>query len=74
MHDPHTNTHTNTSVDIDLQRVRLYDGDELIFDGADPSSYVVLQTPEQLADFCEHIADGPLDWPEDPSERRDGQP
>jgi hypothetical protein len=70
MHDPHTNTH----IDIDLQRVRIYDGDELIFDGSHPSSYVVLQTPEQLADFCARMADGPLDWPEDPSEPRDGQP
>ena len=68
MHDPHTTT------DIDLERVRIYEGDELIFDGADPTTYVVLQTPEQIADFCARLAAGPLDWPSDPSDHCAGRP
>jgi hypothetical protein len=68
MHDPHTTT------DIDLERVRIYEGDELIFDGSDPATYVVLQTPEQIAGFCARLAAGPLDWPHDLSEHRAGRP
>jgi hypothetical protein len=40
MHDADTN--------ITLQQLRIYDGDELIFDGSDPSTYTVCQTAEQL--------------------------
>ncbi len=58
MHDPHTHT------DIDLEAVRIYDGDELIFDGSDPSTYVVLETAEEIDAFCARIAAGELDWPD----------
>jgi hypothetical protein len=67
MHAPHTTT------DIDLERVRIYEGDELIFDGSDPTTYVVLQTAEQIADFCARLAAGPLDWPHDPSDPGGGR-
>jgi hypothetical protein len=40
MHDTHTN--------IPLQQLRINDGDELIFDGSDPSTYTVCETAEQL--------------------------
>jgi hypothetical protein len=33
MHDPDTT--------IPLEQIRIYDGDELIFDGSDPSTYTV---------------------------------
>jgi hypothetical protein len=33
---------------ITLQRLRIYDGGELIFDGSDPSTYTVCETAEQL--------------------------
>jgi hypothetical protein len=66
MHDPHTHT------DIDLAAVRIYEDDELIFDGSDPSSYVVLETPEDIAAFCARIAAGPLQSPRDFHARRNG--
>ena len=68
MHDPHT------TADIDLERVRIYEGGELIFDGSDPTTYVVLQTPEQIADFCARLAAGPLDCPSDRSAHCAGRP
>ena len=40
MHDTDTN--------IPLEALRIYDGDELIFDGSDPTSYTVCETAEQL--------------------------
>lgn len=40
MHDADTN--------IPLEQLRIYDGDELIFDGSDPTSYTVCETAEQL--------------------------
>ena len=40
MHDTDTN--------ITLEQLRIYDGDELIFDGSDPSTYIVCTTTEQL--------------------------
>ena len=40
MHDTDTN--------IPLQQLRIYDGDELIFDGSDPTSYTVCETAEPL--------------------------
>ena len=36
MHDPHTST--------SLEGLRIYEGDELVFDGADPTTYVVCET------------------------------
>ena len=66
MHDPHTHT------DIDLEQVRIYEGDELIFDGSDPTSYVVLESAEDVAEFCARIAAGPLESPRDYHARRDG--
>jgi len=59
MHDPHTHT------DIDLEQVRIYEGDELIFDGSDPTSYVVLETAEDVAEFCARVAAGELQSPRD---------
>lgn len=59
MHDPHT--HTN----IDLEQARIYEGDELIFDGSDPTSYVVLATAEDVEAFCARIAAGALESPRD---------
>ena len=38
----------NTDTDITLEQLRIYDGDELIFDGSDPSTYIVCETAEQL--------------------------
>ena len=32
----------NTNTDITLEQLRIYDGDELIFDGSDPSTYTCL--------------------------------
>ena len=40
MHDTDTN--------VPLEQLRIYDGDELIFDGSDPTSYTVCETAEQL--------------------------
>lgn len=40
MHDTDTN--------IPLEQLRIYDGEELIFDGSDPSTYTVCETAEQL--------------------------
>ena len=53
MHDPHTHT------DIDLERVRIYEGDELIFDGSDPTSYVVLRRPRTSGSA---LASPPARW------------
>jgi hypothetical protein len=66
MHDPHTRT------DVDLAAMRIYEGDELIFDGSDPTSYVVLETAEDIAAFCAGIAAGPLESPRDYHARRNG--
>ncbi len=38
----------DTDTDITLEQLRIYDGDELIFDGSDPSTYTVCTTAEQL--------------------------
>jgi len=39
----------NTDTDITLvEQLRIYDGDELIFDGSDPSTYTICETAEQL--------------------------
>jgi len=38
----------DTDTDITLQQLRIYDGDELIFDGSEPSTYTVCETAEQL--------------------------
>jgi len=38
----------DTDTDITLKQLRIYDGDELIFDGSDPSTYTVCETAEQL--------------------------
>ena len=38
----------DTDTDITLEQLRIYDGDELIFDGSDPSTYMVCETAEQL--------------------------
>ena len=40
MHDPDTT--------IPLEQIRIYDGDELIFHGSDPSTYTVCTTAEEL--------------------------
>ena len=40
MHDTDTN--------IPLEQLRIYEGDQLIFDGSDTSSYTVCETAEQL--------------------------
>ena len=41
MHDPHTTT--------GLEGLRIYDGDELVLAGSDPTPYIVCETPEDLA-------------------------
>jgi hypothetical protein len=41
MHDPHTTT--------GLEGLRIYEGDELVFDGSDPTAYIVCETAEDLA-------------------------
>ena len=33
---------------IPLEGLVIYDGDELIFDGSDPSTYIVCRTPEDI--------------------------
>jgi hypothetical protein len=38
----------DTDANIPLEQLRIYDGDELIFDGSDPSTYTVCETAEQL--------------------------
>jgi len=38
----------DTDTDITLEQLRIYDGDELIFDGSDPTTYTVCETAEQL--------------------------
>jgi len=38
----------DTDTDITLGQLRIYDGDEVIFDGSDPSTYIVCETAEQL--------------------------
>jgi hypothetical protein len=48
MHDPHTST--------SLEGLRIYDGDELIFDGSDPTTCVVCKT---AADIAAALADTP---------------
>ena len=37
-----------TRTNITLEQLRIYDGDELISDGSDPSTYTVCETAEQL--------------------------
>jgi len=32
-----------------IERVRIYEGDELVFDGSDPTTYIIVETPEDLA-------------------------
>jgi hypothetical protein len=50
MPDPHTN--------IPLEQIRIYDGDTLLFDGADASTYTLCETAEQLeAAFAAAAAD-----------------
>jgi hypothetical protein len=66
MHDPHTHT------DRDPAAIRIYEGDELIFDGSDPTSYVVLGTADDVEAFCARIAAGPLESPRDYHARRAG--
>ncbi len=39
----------DTDTDITLEQLRIYDGDELMFDGSDPSTYTVCTTAEELA-------------------------
>gem|GEM_PF-4028717 len=41
MHDPTTTTR--------LEGLRIYEGDELIFDGADPTTYVLCESADELA-------------------------
>lgn len=38
----------DTDTDIPLEQLRIYDGDTLIFDGSDPSTYTICETAEQL--------------------------
>lgn len=38
----------DTDTSIPLEQLRIYDGDELIFDGSDPTTYTVCETAEQL--------------------------
>ncbi len=38
----------DTDTDIPLEQLRIYDGDALVFDGSDPSTYAVCETAEQL--------------------------
>jgi hypothetical protein len=35
-------------LDIPLDRLLIYDGDELIFDGSDPATYVLCHTAEDI--------------------------
>jgi len=49
MHDPDTHT--------DLSTLRIYEGDELIFDGSDPSTYTICH---DIDDFVAALAAGPL--------------
>jgi len=41
MHDPATTT--------GLEGLRIYEGDELVFDGCDPTTYVICTTGAQIA-------------------------
>jgi hypothetical protein len=34
-----------------IEAIRIYEGDELVFDGSDPSSYTIIATAEDLAAF-----------------------
>jgi hypothetical protein len=32
-----------------IERVRIYEGDELVFDGSDPATYIIIEAPVDLA-------------------------
>jgi hypothetical protein len=50
MHDPQN---------IPLADIRIYESEELVFDGSDPDTYIVIDSPEQLAAvFAQMAADG----------------
>ena len=38
----------DTDTDITLEQLRIYDGDELIFDGSDPTTYTICDAAQQL--------------------------
>ncbi|MGI8728735.1 MAG: hypothetical protein ACR2LK_01830 [Solirubrobacteraceae bacterium] len=51
-----SSVHTGATSDVHTH----YEGDELIFDGDDPSTYTIIATAEDLAAFLEQLAAGPL--------------
>jgi len=51
----------DTDTDSTLEQLRIYDGDELIFDGSDPSTYTVCETAEQLEAAFAAAGDGAED-------------
>ena len=36
----------DSDIPIKLEQLRIYEDDELIFDGSDPTTYTILRTPE----------------------------
>jgi hypothetical protein len=51
MHDPTT---------TGLEGLRIYDGDEVVFDGSDPTTYVLCETAEELEAAFAALAVGEL--------------
>jgi len=50
--------HNTDNTPNDLAGIRIYDGDELIFDGDDPTTYVICETAEQIESLFAKIAAG----------------
>lgn len=48
--------------DIPIEELQIFDGDELIFDGSDPSTYILIEPGASAADIIAALAcDDPLD-------------
>ena len=45
----------DSDIPIKLEQLRIYEDDELIFDGSDPTTYTILRTPEQLAEHARRV-------------------
>jgi hypothetical protein len=46
--------------DIAIEELQIFDGDELIFDGSDPSTYIVIEPGPSVADIIAALVWGPL--------------
>jgi hypothetical protein len=53
--------------DIPLEQLLIYDGDELLFDGSDPSTYIVLDPDAPITDWV-----AALGWDREPGSATDG--